>query len=64
MDALRKDDLDRARATSFEERAKQALSAMRSGIRLKRAGLRARYPGASDQEIEERLRRWLERDDE
>ena len=62
MDALRKDDLERARATSFAERAAQALSAMRSGIRLKRAALRARYPGASDAEIEEHLQRWLERD--
>lgn len=63
MDALREDDLERARATSVEERAAQALGAMRSGIRLKRAALRARYPRASDAEVEELLRRWLERDE-
>jgi hypothetical protein len=35
---------------------------MRVGIRLHRAGLRARYPTASDAEIESRLRGWLRRD--
>jgi hypothetical protein len=63
VDALRKDDLERARATSFERRAAQALSAMRSGIRLKRAALRARLPLASDVELDERVQRWLERDE-
>jgi hypothetical protein len=36
---------------------------MRTGIRLKRAGLRARDPAASPEEIERRLQRWLERDE-
>jgi hypothetical protein len=63
MDALRRDDLERAKATSPAERARQALEAMRTGIRLKRAGLRARFPDASSEEIEERLQRWLERRD-
>jgi hypothetical protein len=62
MDRLRQDDVERARATPPAERARQALEAMRTGIRLKRAALRTRFPGAADHEIEERLRRWLERD--
>jgi hypothetical protein len=61
MDALRRDDLERARATSPEERARQAFDAMRTGIRLKRAALRARDPEATQEEIEDRLQRWLER---
>lgn len=63
MDALRADDLARARATSASERARQALEAMRTGIRLKRAGFRARYPDASPEEIDRLLLRWLQRDE-
>lgn len=63
MDRLRRDDVERARATPPEERARQALEAMRTGIRLKRAALAARYPDASAEEIDERLQRWLERDE-
>jgi hypothetical protein len=63
VDALRRDDIERARATPPEEKARQALDAMRMGIRLKRAALRARDPGASPEEIEQRLQRWLERDE-
>jgi hypothetical protein len=59
VDPLRRDDLERARATSPEERARQALEAMRTGIRLKRAGLRVRFPEASPEEIEDHLARWL-----
>lgn len=61
VDPLRRDDVERARATSPEERARQAFDAMRTGVRLKRAALRARDPGASGEEIEARVRRWLER---
>jgi hypothetical protein len=63
VDRLRQDDLNRARATPPGERARQALEAMRTGIRLKKAALRARFPDAPEDEIEQRLRRWLERDD-
>jgi hypothetical protein len=63
MDALRRDDVERARATSPEEKARQAFDAMRTGIRLKRAALRERDPAASPEEIEQRLQRWLERDE-
>jgi hypothetical protein len=63
MDRLRRDDIERARATPPEERARQALEAMRTGIRLKRAALIARYPDALAEEIDARLQRWLERDE-
>jgi hypothetical protein len=36
---------------------------MDQGIRLKRASLRARHPTASEEEIDSRLREWLESDD-
>jgi hypothetical protein len=45
MDALRRADVEQARATSPEEKGRQAFDAMRTGIRLKRAALRARSRG-------------------
>jgi hypothetical protein len=63
MDPLRRDDVEQARRAPPEERAKQAFEAMRAGIRLKRASIRSRNPGATEQEIEETLRLWLERKD-
>jgi hypothetical protein len=63
MDALRRDDIERARTTSLEEKARQTLEMMRTGVRLKRAGLRARFPSATPEEIEAMVQRWLERDD-
>jgi len=63
MDPLRRDDLERARATPAEERARQTLEVMRSGFRLKRAALRTRFPSASPEEIDALFQRWLERDD-
>ena len=61
MDRLRQDDLDRARRTPIEERARQTLEMMATGIRLQRITLRRRFPEASDDEIERRLRAWLAR---
>ena len=63
MDSLRQDDIERARATPLEERARQTLEAMRTGFRLKRAALRTRFPLAAPEEIERLFQRWLERDD-
>jgi hypothetical protein len=63
VDALRRDDIERARRTVPAERAKQALALMSTGIRLKRAALRARHPTESEIEIAARLRRWLARED-
>jgi len=62
VDSLRRDDIDRARRASHAERAAQAFEAMRVGIRLRRAALRARYPEASETEVEGYLRSWLARD--
>jgi hypothetical protein len=63
MDPLRRDDIESARRTSPEERARQTLEMMRTGFRLKRSALRARYPEESEDQIEQRFRAWLEGDD-
>jgi len=62
MDELERDDLEVARNTSPEERASQLLAVIRTGFRLKRSALRARYPSESEDEIERRFRDWLESD--
>jgi hypothetical protein len=63
MDPLRRDSIERAIRTSPEEKARQALEMMRAAIRLQRAGLRARHPDETPEEIETRVRQWLLRDD-
>ena len=64
MDALERDDLEVARRTSPEERARDLLAVIRTGFRLKQAALRTRYPSESEDEIDARFRRWLARDDD
>lgn len=59
MDPLRRDDIERARTATPEEKAAQALEMADTAIWLKRAGLRARYPHESNERIEQRLREWL-----
>jgi len=63
MDPLRRDDIEQARRATPEEKAGQALEMMRSAVRLKRAGLRARYPDETEAEIERRVDEWLLADD-
>jgi len=63
MDALRRDDIERARRATPEARARQAFEMMRTGIRLRRGALRARFPEDSEAQIDARLRRWLARDE-
>jgi Rv0078B-related antitoxin len=63
MDALERDDLEVARRTSPEERARQLLALIRFGFRVKRSALRARHPSDSEEDIEARFLRWLEGDD-
>jgi hypothetical protein len=63
VDRLRRDDIERARRTPPAEKARQAFELMRTGIALKRAGIRARRPEVSEAEIEEELRQWLLRDE-
>ena len=59
MDALRKDDLERARRTAPGEKLRQALELMQLGIDLQRRRLRAADPTASEQEIAARLLAWM-----
>ncbi len=51
LEALRRDDIERARRTPPAEKAKQAFALMRFGIKLKRAKLRQAF-----RESEERRR--------
>ncbi len=59
MDVLEADDREQARGLSPAEKLRQALEMMRSGIRLKRARLRQRFPNASEGEIDQYLTEWL-----
>jgi hypothetical protein len=59
VDALRRDDVARARRATDSERLAQALDAAAAGIALKRRALCLRYPAEADQAIDARLRRWL-----
>jgi hypothetical protein len=59
VDALREDDLERARSTPPGEKLRQALELMQLGIALKRRRLRAAEPGASEEEIDARLLAWM-----
>jgi hypothetical protein len=63
VDALRRNDIERARRTPPAVRARQALAARRTGIALRRQALCAAHPAASENEIEVLLRRWLARDE-
>ena len=59
MDALRKDDIERARSTPPGEKAHQALELMAMGIAMQRQKLRVRDPNASEAEIDARLQAWM-----
>jgi hypothetical protein len=63
MDALRRDDIRRARAMQESERARLALEMMRRGIELKQLALRQQHPNATERELDEMLRRWLARNE-
>jgi hypothetical protein len=63
VDPIRADDVEDMRRMGAEEKAKLALDLMRTGIRLKRAALRERHPGATEDEIEALLQAWLDADD-
>lgn len=62
LEALRHDDLERARRASPEEKARQAFALMRFGIKLQRSKLRQQFPGEPDKQIRERLLLWMMRD--
>lgn len=59
VDALRADDVRRARQRSPSVGLKQALEMMETGFELQRARLRRAHPGATTDEIDALLRRWL-----
>jgi hypothetical protein len=55
MEALRQDDLERARQTPPEEKAKQAFALMRFGIKLQRSKLQREFPDEPEEQIRQRL---------
>lgn len=63
MDPLRRDDIERARRMTPSEKAVLAFDLMATGIALRRAGLRARMPEATEEEVDAALARWLRRRD-
>lgn len=63
LEALHTQDVEEARRTPPEIKARQALALMDDGLRLKRIALRQRHPELADEAIEERLLRWLRRED-
>jgi hypothetical protein len=63
VDALGRDDIARSRATPPEVKLAQALAMMEAGFRLQRSKIAREHPGASGEEVEERFRAWLRRDE-
>lgn len=63
VDPLEADDIKRSRETPPAEKLRQALELMDAGFRLQRAKLRARYPNASEDELEARFFAWLCREE-
>ena len=59
MDKLRAEEIALMRETPPEDKARQVLDLMQTGIHLKIASLRTRYPTASEDELERRLDAWL-----
>ena len=55
LDPLRRDDIERAQATSPDEKARQTLEMVRMGLALKRASLRTKFPALSEDELEDLL---------
>lgn len=63
MDALRKSDIELARAESPANKLRQALQLMEAGFRLKRVALRAQHPHSTEDELRVMFERWLVADD-
>jgi hypothetical protein len=59
VDALREDDIARARATSPGEKLRQALELMELGIAMERRKLQAAHPDAPPEVIDAKLFAWL-----
>ena len=59
VDALRRDDLERARTTAPGDKLRHALELMEMGLEMQRRKLRAADPTASDRIIADRLQAWM-----
>jgi len=60
MDALRRHDLEVARSLPAGAKLAEALQMMATGVRFKRAGLKARCPAATEAELDAWVKAWLE----
>jgi hypothetical protein len=63
LDPLQQDDIDRARRTPMDERVRQMIETVNFGFRMQEAAIRARFPGATEAEIDRRMRLWLAYDE-
>lgn len=63
MNPLRKQDIQRKAQMSPQERMREVFAAHDEGIRLKWLALKARYPSATEAEIDAKLNEWLLVDD-
>ncbi len=59
---FRRDQL-RAPSRPAAQRFQEALALFEEGVEMKRRNLKRRFPTASEEELEEKLRAWLERQD-
>ena len=59
---LRAEEVERYKAQSPGERAREALQVMRDGFALKRGNLRRQHPQASEDEIDSMLLAWMASD--
>lgn len=59
MDRLREQEIEEMRRATPEEKARQVLDLMETGIRLERSALRARHPDETEAQIEARMDEWL-----
>jgi hypothetical protein len=62
VDPLLHNDIEDSRKGDPVEKLAQALEMAATGIRLKRAALRAAQPAASESDIDAQLERWLTTD--
>lgn len=59
MDSLRKNDIERLRLMSPQERMAAVIATVNAGIRIRVTTLRGKQPQVPDHEIELALRNWL-----
>lgn len=64
MDALERSDLELASELSPEEKLRQALDLMASGLKLQRATIRRQNPNLDEAGLEAAFQAWLFSDDD